>query len=183
MNLFNIKNPRHKQILKEELTRVKHILSEGFQYSTDEIWNLMTDEEKAHLMLSSSDDDGPDREEQYAAAEWDDIPADVQDVLDMSEFELAKYDIGGRTNLRAIDRFMKTVPNLGQLTGKFLAKTGRARINDLTVKQSTALLIAIHKFQAAMNPARTQAPIPDDSKVKQAWLDAERNAGRTSGLD
>lgn len=183
MNVFNIKNPRHKQILKEELTRVKRILTEGFQYSTDEIWNLMTDEEKAHLMLSSSDDEGPDREEMYATAEWDDIPADVQDVLDMSEFELAKYDIGGRTNIRAIDRFMKTVPNLGQLTGKFLAKTGRARINDLTIKQSTALLIAIHKFDNAMNPTSTQAPAADDSAYKAKWLDAERNAGRSSGLD
>lgn len=183
MNVFNIKNPRHKQILKEELTRVKRILTEGFQYSTDEIWNLMTDEEKAHLMLSSSDDEGPDREEMYATAEWDDIPADVQDVLDMSEFELAKYDIGGRTNIRAIDNWSKKLHNVGQLITKFLAKTGRSRVNDLTIKQSTALLIAIHRFQDAMNPTSTQAPTPDDSKVKQAWLDAERNAGRTSGLD
>jgi len=183
MNLFNIKNPRHKQILKEELLRAKRILTEGFQYSTDEIWNLMTAKEKAHLLLSSSDDEGPDREEQYATAKWDEIPEDVQDVLDMSEFELAKYDIGGRTNLRAYDRFMKTVPNLGQLTGKFLAKTGRARVNDLTIKQSTALLIAIHKFNDAMKPARTQAPAADDSAYKAKWLDAERSAGRSSGLD
>tara|TARA_R110000868_G_scaffold196995_3_gene443135 strand:+ start:1023 stop:1502 length:480 start_codon:yes stop_codon:yes gene_type:complete len=153
MTVFNIKNPRHKQILKEELTRVKRILSEGFQYSTDEIWSLMTDDEKTDLLLSSADDDGPDRAEEYTDGGWDDIPADIQDTLDMSEFELAKYDSAGRTNIRAIDSLTKRLTNANSLVSKFLAKTGRFRVHDLTIKQSAALLIAIHKFQDATGPS------------------------------
>lgn len=183
MNVFDFKNPNHKQILKEELTRVKLILREGSQYSTDEMWNNMTDEEKAFLLLSSDDEEGPDREAEYATLQWDEIPADVQDVLDLSDFELAKYDQGGRTNLRAIDHFMKTVPNLGQLSGKFLAKVGRARVNDLTIKQATQLLLAIHKFAAGVNPEEKEWNPNSDSETKRNWLDAERKAGRTSGLD
>jgi hypothetical protein len=183
MNLFNIKNSRHQQILKEELQRIKVILREGSQYSTDEMWNNMTPEEKAFLLLSSDDNEGPEREAEYAAAEWDDIPADVQDVLDLSDFELAKYDQGGRTNLRAIDHFMKTIPNLGQLSGKFLAKVGRARVNDLTIKQATQLLLAIHKFVAGKNPEEKEWNPNSDSDSKRNWLGAEREAGRTSGLD
>jgi hypothetical protein len=178
MNVFNIKNPRHKQILKEELLRVKHILSEGYQYSTDEIWDAMSDEDR-DTALYSAKVTNPD---ELRGEAWDDIPEDVQDTLDLSTYELAKYDIGGRTNLRAIDRFMKTVPNLGQLTGKFLAKNGRSRVNDLTIKQSTDLLIAIHKFQAAMNPVQQKADT-DDSASKAAWLNKQRQSGRSSGLD
>lgn len=179
MNVFNIKNPRHKQILKEELLRVKHILSEGYQYSTDEIWNAMTDEDR-DTALYSAKVTNPD---ELRGEDWDAIPDDVQDQLDLSAYELAKYDIGGRTNLRAIENFMKTTNNLGQLTGKFLARVGRSRINDLTIKQSTELLIAIHKFRAAMNPQQSQASTANDNEVKRAWLDAERKAGRSSGLD
>ena len=179
MNVFNIKNPRHKQILKEELLRVKHILSEGYQYSTDEIWNTMTDEDR-DTALYSAKVTNPD---ELRSQDWDAIPDDVQDVLDLSAYELAKYDIGGRTNLRAIDTWSKKISNIGQMISKFLDKTGRSRVNDLTIKQSTALLIAIHKFQNAMNPQRSQDLPTDDIEVKRAWLDAERKAGRSSGLD
>lgn len=34
--IFDIKNPRHMAILREELNRAKQILIEG--YSADEIW-------------------------------------------------------------------------------------------------------------------------------------------------
>ena len=178
MNVFNIKNPRHAQILKEELTRAKRILTEGYQYSVDEIWNAMTAEEKAFLMLSSDDDEGPDREEQYATSEWDNIPADVQDVLDLSNYELAKYDQGGRTNLRAINNFMTQSPNVSRLINAFLKKVGRTRVNDLTIKQSTQLLMAIHQFNSA---GGTDKPWnPNDASTKGDWIARQTNR---SGLD
>lgn len=178
MNLFNIKNPRHKQILKEELSRTNRILTEGFQYSVDEIWKLMTDEDRDTAFYSAKVTN-PD---ELRGEVWDDIPADVQDTLDLSKYELAKYDIGGRTNLRAIASWSKKVPAIGQFINKFLSKVGRPRVNDLTIKQSTDLLLAIHKFNSVINPSKTWDP-NSDSKSKQAWLDAERAAGRSSGLD
>ena len=44
MNLFNINNPEHKQILREELARARRILREG--YSADTIWDKMTKEDR-----------------------------------------------------------------------------------------------------------------------------------------
>ena len=61
----------------------------------------------------------------------------MQDVLDLSNYELAKYDQGGRTNLRAINNFMTQSPNVNRLINTFLKKVGRTRVNDLTIKQST----------------------------------------------
>lgn len=179
MNVFNIKNPRHKQILKEELLRVKHILSEGYQYSTDEIWDAMSDEDR-DTALYSAKAMNPD---ELRMKDWDDIPADIQDQLDLSEYELAKYDQAGRTNLRAIENFMKTTNNLGQLTGRFLARVGRDRSNDLTIKQSYQLLTAIHEFIDKSNPSQSSMNTAADDAAKRNFMDAERKAGRSSGLD
>jgi hypothetical protein len=176
MNVFNIKNPSHKQILREELLRAKLILTEGFQYSTDEIWDAMSDDDKNTVLYSAK----VENPEELINSDWDSIPADVQDTLDLSTYELAKYDIGGRTNLRAIAMWLKKMPNLRQLIAKFLDKNNRNDVKQLTVKQSTDLLLAMHKFKSVMEPS--QQPASDDA-AKQQWIDAERGSGRTSGLD
>jgi hypothetical protein len=180
MKIFNINKPSHKRILKEELTRLKHIILEGYGYSMDEIWDAMSNEEKDTVLYSAK----VTNPEELRNMSWDSIPADVQDTIDLSDYELAKYDQAGRTNLRAIENYMKTVPNLGQLTGKFLAKVGRERKNDLTIKQSYQLLNAIQKFKEAgsTSPTAVMDTTADDI-AKRNFMDAERQSGRTSGLD
>ena len=101
MKIFDFKNPKHVKILREELKRVKRILSEGAQFSMDEIWKEMSNEERTTALLASADDAGPDLADNYSDSDWDSIPADVQDRLDLSAFELAKYDTEtGHRNLR-----------------------------------------------------------------------------------
>ena len=178
MKLFNITNSRHQQILREELIRVKNILKEGIEYSTDEIWETMSDEDKDSALYAAK----VTNPEELRSAEWDSIPADVQDTIDLSDYELAKYDQGGRSNLRAYANFAKKVENLDKLTNKFLAKVGRTRVNDLTIKQSYDLIKAIHKF----NDTATERPEIDASAsdaAKRNFMDSERRAGRSSGLD
>lgn len=179
MKIFDINSPRHKAILKEELTRLKRILTEGYGYSMDEIWDAMSDEDKDTALYSAK----VTNPGELRRKDWDSIPADVQDQLDLSEYELAKYDQAGRTNLRAIENFMKTTNNLGQITGRFLARVGRDRHNDLTIKQSYQLLKAIHEFMNKSNPAQSSINMDADDAAKRNFMDAERRAGRTSGLD
>jgi hypothetical protein len=174
---INFNNPRYKQILKEELERAKRIITEG--YSTDEIWDTMSPEDKDTVLYSAK----VLNPEELRSGSWDSIPADVQDTIDLSDYELAKYDQAGRTNLRAIENYMKKSPNLEQLASKFLSKVSRSRRNDLTTKQSYDLLQAIQKFINRTSDSRPEIDASADDAAKRAWIDAERNAGRTSGLD
>jgi hypothetical protein len=180
MKIFDINNPRHKSILREELNRAQNILVEAFAYSVDEIWDKMSKEDRDTAVYAAKVED-PDA---IVGVSWDKVPYDIQDQLDLSEYELAKYDQAGRTNLRAIENYMKTVPNLGQLTGRFLARVGRDRKNDLTIKQSYQLLNAIQKFKesGSISNASSIDSTADDA-AKRNFMDAERRAGRTSGLD
>ena len=174
---INLNNPRFKQILKEELERAKRILVEG--YSADEVWDTMSDEDKdAALYVAKAENP-----EELRVGSWDSIPADIQDTIDLSDYELAKYDQGGRTNLRAIEQLIKKSPNLDQIVNKFLSRTGRSRRNDLTIKQSYQLLKAIHEFMNKSNPSQSSADTTADDVAKRNFMDTERGAGRNSGLD
>ena len=179
MKIFDINNPRHKSILREELNRARNILVEAFAYSVDEIWDKMSKEDRDTAVYSAKVED-PDA---IVGLTWDKVPYDIQDQLDLSDYELAKYDQAGRTNLRAIENFMKTTNNLGQITGRFLARVGRDRKNDLTIKQSYQLLKAIHEFMNKTNPSQASTDTAADDVAKRNFMDSERRAGRTSGLD
>jgi hypothetical protein len=179
MKIFNIKNTKHQEILKEELIRVKRILLEGSGFSMDEIWAAMTEDERFDAIAASRDD--IDAAERYSNEIWDSIPDSITDSLDLSEYELAKYDQGGRTNLRSID-FQMSKQGVDKLVNKYLQKVGRARKNDLTLSQSYDLLTKINQFIQSTTKSKPFTSVADDD-VKQAWLDAERRAGRRSGLD
>lgn len=180
MKIFNINDSKHQAILKEELIRLKHILREGYRFSMDEIWATMSEDERFEALAASRDD--IDVAEKYVDAKWDNIPDSITDSMDLSDFELAKYDQGGRTNLRAIDSMMSK-PGVDKFVTKYLQSIGRSRKNDLTLKQSYDLLTKIHKFNSATSKPMSMPSKSDTDAAKQSWLDAERQAGRTSGLD
>jgi hypothetical protein len=188
MKIFNFKNPRHIEILKEELHRMKNFLSEGTigQYSMDEIWKEMTSEERETVLLASSDDDGPDLADQYSDENvWDNIPADLQDQLNIFDYQLAKYDLGARSMIRGIENAMKQHPEAKTFVDKFVQKIGRSSLQNITVKQSYQLNPAIWNYIASKKPGSvyTGSQYNDDTEAKRAWMDAQRRAGRTSGLD
>ena len=85
MKIFDDKNLRHIQILKEEIVRAKKILKE---YNETEIWkNLSTDVRKAALM-SVDDDMGPDFADEYSDTEWMQLPDVITNRLDLQRFEI-----------------------------------------------------------------------------------------------
>ena len=85
MKIFDEKNPKHIQILKEELKRAKRILRE---YNENDIWkNLSTDVRKAALM-SVDDDMGPDFADEYADTDWMQLPDVITNRLDLDKFNI-----------------------------------------------------------------------------------------------
>ena len=126
MKLFDSTNKQHLTILREELTRVKRILTEGAEYSADEVWAAMTPEERRKVAAGHENIDT-----------WDSVPADVQDNINLSDYELAKYDRSGRTYLRGIERFQKDITD--PVVEKFLKRVGRNSVDALTVDQAMKL--------------------------------------------
>jgi hypothetical protein len=85
MKIFDEKNPRHIQILKEEIIRAKQILKE---YNESDLWkNLSIDVRKAALM-SVDDDMGPDFADEYANTEWMQLPDVITNRIDLNRFEI-----------------------------------------------------------------------------------------------
>jgi hypothetical protein len=85
MKIFDENNPKHIQILKEELKRAKRIIRE---YNESEIWkNLSSDIRKAALM-SVDDDMGPDFADEYADTEWMQLPDVITNRLDLDKFNI-----------------------------------------------------------------------------------------------
>lgn len=163
MDLFNHTNPIHKRILREEIVRLKKILKEGYQYSVDEIWDAMSEDEQYNAIAATRDDEGPDLADRYVGGPWDDIPADIQDSINLSDYQLAKYQIGGGSaNLRAIESFKSKNPEDAKLVDQFVKKVGRKDLRSLTVKQSYKLLLAIHELHRKMAPQTPSTPTTSD---------------------
>jgi hypothetical protein len=143
MNKSFLNNPLFRKILKEELDLVRNVINEN--YSADKIWSSMSEQDRENALLASADDNGPDLADRYAdETTWDNIPADIQDTLDLSDYELANDDQIGRTNLRAIASMSTKDPKAKQIVDKFMHAVGRQSIQTLTKKQSNKLLDAIH---------------------------------------
>ena len=89
--------------------------------------------------------------DEWVKATWDQIPADVQDTIDLSDYDtskvevLAKNDQMGRTNLTAITSLSAKDPKVKEIVDALLKALDMQSIGELTKSQSTALLVAIHK--------------------------------------
>jgi hypothetical protein len=178
MKIFNLNNPRHLEILREELDRVSLILNESVDYSADEIWKNMNETERS-LVLSNAGLDSP--EPYNTESDWDNIPANLQDRLDISDYELAKYDMTYRVYLRGIESMKKRDPRAHQVINAFLKKVKRPDVNALTGKQSEQLNMAIQRVLLANDPLT--APRTYGGDAMRDFMDRERAAGRTRGLD
>jgi hypothetical protein len=149
MKIFDFKNTKHVQILREEIQRVKRILSEGNRFSMDEIWKEMSEDERYKAIAATRDDEGPDLADQYVSVTWDKVPSEIQDGMDLSAYELAKYNVVSKTNLGTIKSYERKGSEYTQLISGYLAKVGRNDVYSLTTKQSYDLLKKIHALSAA----------------------------------
>jgi hypothetical protein len=162
MKIFDFKNPRHIQILREEIQRAKRIMAEDINgFSADEIWSAMSEAERYNALISTKDDEGPDLADQYTDEDWDSVPADIQDLIDLSAYELAKRNQAGRTNLRAIDNLKKKSAGAQRLVDKYLQKVGRTDVNLLTKKQAMDLNMKLLQFLPSDTPGTSTNSMVD----------------------
>jgi hypothetical protein len=152
MNIFNINNPRHKQILKEEIARAKRLMEQT--YNADELWDSMTPADRKEALYIAKEPN-PDA---LLNVTWDEVPADIQDLIDLSEYQLARKDRWGRSMLRGIEHAIKENPVGVEFVTKFLKKVGRASVQDITVNQSYKLNPALWQYIASKNPEPERAP-------------------------
>lgn len=83
MKIFDINNPKHVQILKEELVRARRILRE---YNEADIWKRLTVQQREELLSTVDDDMGPDFADEYAEMEWLRIPDAITNRINLSNF-------------------------------------------------------------------------------------------------
>jgi len=83
MKIFDINNPGHVQILKEELVRARRILRE---YNEADIWKRLTIRQREELLSTVDNDMGPDFADEYAETDWLQIPDAVTNRINLSKF-------------------------------------------------------------------------------------------------
>ncbi len=83
MKIFDTKNPKHVQILKEELSRARRILRE---YNEADIWKRLTVQQREELLSTVDDDMGPDFADEYAETDWLQIPDTITNRINLSKF-------------------------------------------------------------------------------------------------
>ena len=126
MKIFDSKNTRHRQILKEELVRATKILRE---YNESNLWkNLSIDVRKAALM-SVDDDMGPDFADEYANTEWMRLPDVITNRLDLD-----KFNIPDNINPMALADFVQKNSSKLPNTAWYQASVGPKLRTDQLVK-------------------------------------------------
>jgi hypothetical protein len=150
MSIFDINNPRHKQILKEELARAKRLMEQS--YSADAIWDTMTQKDRKEALYIAKEPN-PDA---LLDVSWDEVPADVQDLIDLSDYELARKNQAGGSLLRGIKSAIKQHPDAERFVTKFLNMVGRENLDDITVNQAYKLNPALWQHISSKNPQATR---------------------------
>jgi len=83
MKIFDINNPIHVQILKEELVRARRIIRE---YNESDIWKRLTITQREELLQSVDAEMGPDFADEYARMDWLRIPDAITNRIDISRY-------------------------------------------------------------------------------------------------
>lgn len=87
MKIFNYKNPKHLQILEQELRRARKIIRE---YNEADIWKRLTVQQREELLSDVDADMGPDFADEYAETDWMQIPDVITNRIDLNKYD-AKY--------------------------------------------------------------------------------------------
>ena len=155
MMIFDHTNPTHVRILKEELTRAKRIINESTNedtYDVNTIWDKMTKVERNEALHVAKIPE-PD---ELIESKWNEIPADIQDIIDLSDYEIANMDKNGRINMRGLKYGLTQHPEAKTFVDNYLREIGRESLNDITIKQSYDLQ---PKFWSYVNSQKPQQQI------------------------
>jgi hypothetical protein len=147
IKLFDHTNPTHIKILREEIARAKRLMAEA--YSADRLWgNMLPDERKGALYVAKVENP-----EEYLDVRWDDIPADIQDLIDLSAYERATENQTGRSLYRGTKYAMTQDPLANRFVMAFLKQHNKAAIEELTVAEMSDLNVKLWRFVKRNEPA------------------------------
>lgn len=167
---FNYYNPRHIDILREELKIAKKLLNESSRYNEDDIWSSMTDKERKEAILSVPN--GSLVADKYASVtDWNAIPDNIGDRINLSKYQLASYDrVMGAVMLRGIDgmkgEFRKEPEKAAafdKLINRFCKELGKT-YDQLNVQDATNLNRKVAQLQQKFKPAPNYKPGGDASE-------------------
>lgn len=190
MKIFDFKNPRHLEILREEIKRAKNIMknviSESSSYNEDEIWSSMSEDERYDAISAVADDEGPDSADKYVDEVWDNIPDSITDNINLGEFALAKYDQYGRNYINGVKHmrdikykndndYEQIKQAIQKLVDKFCESIGR-EFENLTIKQAMDLNIEVQRLLGTLKSA-PQSSVKD-SDVIGAMIAADKASGK-----
>jgi hypothetical protein len=141
------------EILREEYAHVKDIVEAyNATYSADKIWGKMTPDERKSALYAAK----ALNPEQYLTVQWDAVPADMQDSIDLSDYERATDSQTGRSLYRGTKYAMTQDPAANRLVMAFLKQRNKAAIEELTVEEMSDLNIKIWKFVKRNEPGQKQ---------------------------
>jgi hypothetical protein len=186
MKIFDFKNPRHVEILHEELSRAKKILRE---YNESNEWKQMPEEWRALLLAAADDDMGPDFADEYSNEDWMNIPDSITNRIDISSNTLPeKYN---KTAL--IDILNKNKTKLGQT-----AIVGNHNVSDVIrfMESGNPSRYYVYQVLAALHDVNMHVPMSDlkstgeytgggtsDQSIIGQWIQSDRAKGKNYGFD
>ena len=147
--IFDYKNPTHIRILKEELARAKRIMNES-TYNVANVWDKMTEVERNEALYVAK----VPKPDKLIKVVWDKIPANIQNIIDLSDYEIASMDKNGSINIRGLKYGLTQHPEAKTFVDKYLLDLGRKSLNDITIKQSYELQLAFWTHVNSQKPQR-----------------------------
>ena len=187
MKIFDFKNPRHIQILREEISRAKKMLRE---YNEADEWKQMPQEYREMLLSTVDDDMGPDFADEYSDTEWMNIPDAVTNRININDYTLpVKY-----SKSKMIDIIEKNKTRLGQNR----PVTGNHNVNDVIrfISSGNPSRYYVYQVLTALFNAGVTINLNDlatteyqgtsgsgDQSIIGKWIHSDREAGKKSGLD
>jgi len=179
MKIFDSNNPKHFKILLEELRRAKNLLNEGSHFNADEIWADMPESDREHALLAVTGNNGSDLVNTYISNEWDQIPSNIQDSIDLSEYQLANDDKDGRIYLNGIKYMIKNRPEhatvIQKLIKKYCTDSANRTFEKLTSSQARELNLKVMKLVNQLSGTTTNKPA---SAGIGSMIDADKASGK-----
>ena len=190
MKIFDFNDPRHVQILREELARAKKLMIEGNVLNNEEIWTAMPDQDRFEVVSGATDDVDEAERLSDPKQPWSELPDEISSNIDLAPYQLARKDIRFGEPLHRGIIYIRDVTfkddvniknSIQKLIELFCLDVDR-KFDDLTSNQAMDLNIKVQKLVDTLKPAPQIDKAADDAN-KAADLAALRAKGIRSGLD
>ena len=188
MKIFDFKDPRHVEILREEIYRAKRIIRE---YNEADEWKQMPEEYRAWLLASTDDDMGPDFADEYAKTDWMQIPDAVTNRINIDDYTLPeKYSKNALANI--VDENKAKLGSISVSTtnhnvSKVIDFLNTGNPSKYYAYEVLAALfsqgIVVNMDDLKAQPGYLGTSGAGDQSIIGQWIRQDRDAGKRSGLD